>query len=132
MSDMATEAALLAAIALGAMLFFSFVVAPLIFLRLPTKAAAGLIGDLFPVYYISLAAVTIGSAVLAGLRYEAAMIWIVAMLFVLARFVLIPAIEKARSGGEKSSRFRLLHRASVGINLVQIILLAVAALGLAH
>lgn len=131
MSDMATESALLAAIALGAMLFFSFAVAPLVFLRLPNKTATGLIGDLFPVYYIALAAVTTGAALFAGLRAEAVLIWLVVALFLLARFLLIPALDKARVFGKKSPRFVMLHRASVGINLVQMFLLAVAALRLA-
>ncbi|MEC9367243.1 MAG: DUF4149 domain-containing protein [Pseudomonadota bacterium] len=131
MHDTAIVAALLSAVALGAMLFFSFAITPLIFLRLPTQTASGLVRDLFPVYYIALAAVTAGAGAFAGLRLEGILIWLTCILFLLARFVLVPAMEKERSGRDKSPRFVLLHRVSMVINLAQMVLLAVAAMRLA-
>lgn len=64
MPDMAVFSALVAAMACGAMLFFSFALAPLAFAGLPAETAGGFMRTAFPVYYAVLA----GDTVLAALR----------------------------------------------------------------
>ncbi len=122
------------ALLLGAKLFFSFVVAPMVFARLPAATAAGLMRAIFPVYY----SVTIALALLALLAFGMAqdvrgmiVLGAIAALGLVSRQVLLPRIEVWRPGKEAgeavaTAKFRALHRISVLINLAQ--MLAAAAL----
>ncbi len=126
-------AALLAAGVLGAMLFFAAVVAPLVFAHFPEDEAGAFIRRLFPRYYDVLAIVSALAAVLALGTLEGVILAAVAALFVLSRFWLMPRINAARDMGAAAvNRFESLHRASVVINLVQMVaLLGVMVLALA-
>ena len=108
------------ALILGGMVFFAFVFAPLVFVKLPAKTAGGFIREVFPVYYIAFA----GAALLAGAfaipRIDALILAIVSGFFLLARFWLMPKINQARDQGE-ARRFERLHRLSVFINAAQMI-----------
>lgn len=131
---MEVAAGFLLALALGGMAFFSFVFSPLVFVKLPAETAGPFIRQVFPWYFLivavlfALAALALaplhpGLAVLAGLM---------AALGVVNRQVLMPRINAFRDrmlAGDEAARqpFDRNHRASVGINLVQ---LAVAALAL--
>lgn len=129
MPDMAVFSALVAALACGAMLFFSFAVAPLAFARLPAETAGGFMRAAFPVYYAVLAGVTAVAALLAGTRPEALALWLVAAMFLGLRVLLVPALERVR--GRDRRAFSRLHRLSVAANAVQMVLLILAALRLA-
>lgn len=129
MPQLATLAGLVAAMAFGAMLLFSFAVAPLVFLKLPAETAGGFIRQLFPVYYLVLAAATALAALLTGASWEAAILWLVAALFLALRYGLIPALDRTRE--KNRAAFARLHRLSVVVNAVQMLLLAGVALRLA-
>jgi len=119
----------------GSMVFFGVVVAPLVFRVLPAETAGNFLRAFFPVYYLwgmALAAV----AAVTGAFVDwpsAALCLTVALLFVFVRQFLVPRINQARDASlagdtEASTRFQRTHRLSVGINMLQlIILLAVAA-----
>ncbi|RUL86921.1 DUF4149 domain-containing protein [Tautonia sociabilis] len=129
---------------LGALLFFSFGVAPIIFQVLEAAQAARFVRTLFPRYYawgatsatIALAAFTSGVLVYPEFRGPGALAQIVLLLGgVLGNLycgnVLTPRINAARDAGpEQSSRFDRLHRRSVRINALM--LLSSAVLVVAH
>ena len=129
----AAVAGVLCATAFGSMVFFSAVVAPLVFTRLPAEAAGAFIRQLFPVYYLVLAGLT-GAAALLVLGTDggnAALFAIVAGGFVYARQVLMPRINALRDAelagdAEAAPRFARAHRGSVVLNAVQMIALLVA------
>jgi len=119
-------AALLAAAVFGAMLFFAGVVAPLVFAQFPEEEAGAFIRRLFPRYYDVLAIASALAAVLALGTLEGGILAAVAALFVVSRFWLMPRINVARDAGAAAvQRFELLHRASVIINLAQMVALIV-------
>jgi hypothetical protein len=121
-------AALFAAAILGAMLFFAAVVAPLVFAHFPEADAGAFIRRLFPRYYDVLAIVTALGSLFALGSVVGALMSAVMVLFVVSRFWLMPRINAARDAG-RNARFALLHRASVIINVAQILaLLGVLAL----
>lgn len=113
---------------LGGMATFSFLFAPLVFLKLPGETAGGFIRQVFPWYYVfvTATAAVAGVALIATDAWRGGAMLAVAALGVIAREVLMPAINAARDRsltGEASAakRFDWLHRASVGINFVQLI-----------
>jgi len=119
-------AAMLAAAVLGAMLFFAGVVAPMVFAHFPEADAGAFIRRLFPRYYDVLAIASAVGAALALGTFEGMILAAVAALFVISRFWLMPRINAARDlGAAAEQRFEQLHRASVIINLVQMVALIV-------
>ena len=118
--DLQLWAQLATALVLGGMVFFAFVFAPLVFTKLPGKTAGGSIRDVFPVYYVTFAAVSLIAAALAAPRIDAAVLAVVGVLFLLARYWLMPKINTARDRGD-DPRFNGLHRLSVVINAAQMI-----------
>jgi len=122
-------AAFFAAAVLGAMLFFASVVAPLVFAHFPESDAGAFIRRLFPRYYDVLAVATALGSLFALGSAVGALMSAVMVLFVFSRFWLMPRINDARDAG-REARFALLHRASVVINMAQILAL-VGALALA-
>lgn len=127
--------ALLCAMALGGMLFFATVFAPLAFRALQPAAAGELLRQVFPVYYVTLIALTALAALLLWNRRETPVLVAVALLFVFARFALLPRISRARDarldGDEAEAKtFVRLHRLSVVINLAQMAALLAVCLRL--
>lgn len=118
----------------GSMVFFGVVVAPLVFRALPAEAAGTFLRAFFPNYYLwGLAVAVIAAAVAAFSDWPSvAMCVVVALLFAYARQSLMPKINLARDaslGGDTAAtgRFERLHRFSVVVNAVQLlVLLAVA------
>ena len=118
----------------GSMLFFALTVAPTVFRSLTADQAGLFLRAFFPKYYswgivVAIIAATVASATNIVV---AAACFLVALLFVIARQVLMPRINRARDdelndvpGARK--RFRLLHRWSVIINGAQMLLLVAAA-----
>ena len=121
----------LASALFGAMLFFAAVVAPAVFRFLEGEAAGKFLRGFFPIYYIVglvVAGATVPVAVWEGGFLAAGVLAVVACGFALSRFVLVDRINAARDAelaGEAGAkrRFRWLHRSSVLINLVQMLLL---------
>lgn len=121
----------LASALFGAMLFFAAVVAPSVFRFLEGEAAGRFLRGFFPVYYITglvVVGVAVPLAIWEGGFLAAGVLAVVACGFALSRFVLVARINIARDAelaGEAGAgrRFRWLHRASVLINLVQMLLL---------
>jgi hypothetical protein len=114
------------------MVFFSAVMAPLIFIKLGGEAAGRFIRQVFPWYYlVVIALAAVGAAALAVPRpVDAAVLGAVAAVGVAARQVLMPMINRARDAmlaGDAASktRFTRLHRLSVWINAAQIVAVAV-------
>ena len=130
--DAAGWGSLAIGITLGAMLFFSACVAPLVFMRLEAAIAGRFIRALFPWYYgFGLAGSALGALLCAGVAPMAAALSLASALgFLLARQVLMPAINAARDAAmadpAAARRFDRLHRASVLLNLVQVIVLLAA------
>ncbi|MDJ0893034.1 MAG: DUF4149 domain-containing protein [Gammaproteobacteria bacterium] len=118
------------ALTLGGMTFFSAVLAPLVFIKLPPETAGSFIRQVFPWYYLSMAATTL-IALTALLFVPGMMAALGALLtamvlagFVIARQVLMPKINRARDAmlaGDQAAgpRFNRLHRLSVMINACQ-------------
>ena len=115
----------------GGMAFFAFVFAPLVFIKLGTEGGGRFIREVFPVYYVAMGAVSIAAAVLlafasAARGADAPAMVCIGVVFLLARFVLLPAINRNRDAGQAGDgaarrRFDRLHRLSVGVNLVQML-----------
>jgi hypothetical protein len=116
------------ALAFGAMTFFSAVMAPLVFTKLPFETAGGFIRQVFPWYYLTVGGVSAVAALalLLGADGPAALLAAVtAAGFWFARQVLMPSINAARDAKE-TARFERLHRVSVVINAAQWLLVAAA------
>ena len=118
---------------LGAMVFFPSVVAPTVFRTLPEDHAGRFLRGLFPGYYAFLiAASTIGAAALWQQTWISAGLAAVAVSTLAVRQVLMPRINGWRdahlAGDEAAGRaFALGHRASVLINVAQLVFVAAAA-----
>ena len=117
---------ILTSIVLGAMLFFSFVVAPIIFKVLNEKQARIFIRQIFPFYYLfNLSLLLIILFYLSYrtlINYDFYLIATTAFLFALSLFILMPRINDARDQ-KNEKKFKRLHATSVIINFVQIFFL---------
>ena len=117
-------------IILGFMLFFPIVVAPTVFTILNEKQSSLFLRSFFPKYYlfgIILCMVAISFTFI--LEETLTLIFFLVMIsgFIYSRQILTPAINKARDDeikGNKQSKnkFEKLHRISVIINIIQILL----------
>jgi hypothetical protein len=125
-------AALALALTFGGMTFFSTVITPLVFSKLPLNIAGPFIRQVFPWYYLSMGLTTlIGVVALilgAGGSAASEVFLATAVLvgFAFAQEVLMPMINRARDremAGEFSAarRFRRLHLVSVIINGLQLL-----------
>lgn len=116
----------------GSMVFFSAVMAPLVFTKLDAETAGRFIRQVFPWYYltvITLAAVA-GLSLVFSRSLDSAVLASVAAAGVIARQVLMPRINGARDaalggGATARKRFSRLHRLSVWINAAQMFGVAV-------
>ena len=130
-------AILATAAAFGGMVFFAAVVAPLVFAKLPTPTAGAFIRQVFPVYYLVMAAATAVGAVLstAIAPTDALLLAGVSVAFLFARLVMLPRIDQARALAARgdataAARFRLLHRLSTVLNAVQLVAVTLALIRL--
>lgn len=123
---METLALVLTALVFGAMLFFSFVVAPMVFVKVPEADAGRFVRAVFPIYY----AIGAGFALVAGLLALGGWVgWLllaIALSFLWLRQGLMPAINRARdaslTGDEAAGqRFDRLHKLSVWANSGQLV-----------
>ena len=112
------------AISLGMMIFFSFVLAPMIFKILDAENAGKFVRKIFPYYYfVNLIFLIIALVVFiiissTGTRFYITMA--LALSFVFAQFILMPMINKLKDNNEEK-KFKYAHGTSVIINFAQII-----------
>ena len=130
-----------AALTFGAMAFFSFCVAPLVFIKLDADNASKLIRAIFPWYYlVVIAAGGLGALIFLTIAPRVAIgLAIAALGAFIARQGLMPRINGARdqanAGDEEAkARFDSLHRTSTRINAIGLIgaLASVILIGLDH
>ncbi len=113
---------------LGIMLFFSFVIAPVVFTTLDEENARKFIRRIFPFYYnvnlgISLIVLFI-FLFLSKLGVDFYLILAITLLFAASNYLLMPLINKYRDE-KQDKKFKYSHFISVVINFIQMLFLAV-------
>lgn len=124
---------LVTALLFGGMVLYSFGFAAFVFNALPPETAGPLIRRAFPHFYMFVLA---SSAVAAAIAFafdpaSSTILMAVAGTTILARQVLMPAINTATDAGLKA-RFKVLHGLSVAITLAHIGAVAVVLIRLAQ
>lgn len=116
----------LTAMILGIMLFFSFVIAPVVFTTLDEDNARKFIRRIFPFYYnVNLAIsfiVLLLFLFLSKLGVDFYLILLITILFATSNYLLMPLINKYRDE-KQDKKFKYSHFISVVINFVQMICL---------
>ena len=114
----------LIAVSLGAMLFFSFVIAPVIFKVLDANNASKFVRKIFPHYYlINLVILSVAVLLLlyiSSINLDFYITLVVTILFAFSLFILMPLINKFKDSKEEK-KFKYSHALSVIINFIQII-----------
>ena len=113
---------ILPSVVLGIMLFFSFAVAPVIFKVLEENDARKFVRTIFPYYYLINLLICIFLFYKNFISFDFYLLAIVAIMFAISLFILMPMINNARDQG-KEKKFKYLHAFSVIINFLQIIIL---------
>ena len=111
---------------LGIMLFFSFVIAPVVFTTLDEENARKFIRRIFPFYYninlgISLIVLII-FLILNKYGLDFYLILLMSILFATSNYLLMPLINKYRDE-KQDKKFKYSHFISVIINFIQMIIL---------
>ena len=116
----------LTAMILGIMLFFSFVIAPVVFTTLDEENARKFIRRIFPFYYnVNLGIsfiVLIIFFILSNFGINFYLILAVVLLFAISNYLLMPLINKYRDN-KQDKKFKYSHFISVIINFIQMICL---------
>ena len=116
----------LIAMILGIMLFFSFVIAPVVFTTLDEDNARKFIRRIFPFYYnVNLAIsciVLLLFLFLSKLGVDFYLILLITILFATSNYLLMPLINRYRDE-KQDKKFKYSHFISVIINFVQMICL---------
>ena len=111
---------------LGIMLFFSFVIAPVVFTTLDENNARKFIRRIFPFYYnVNLGIsfiVLITFILLSKIGVDFYLILAITVLFATSNYLLMPLINKYRDE-KQEKKFKYSHFLSVLINFFQIICL---------
>ena len=110
------------------MLFFSFVIAPVVFTTLDEQNARKFIRRIFPYYYN----VNLGISLLVLLillftrnfEIKFYLILVVAILFAISNYLLMPMINKFRDENQ-DKKFKYSHLTSVIFNFIQILILVI-------
>ena len=112
------------AISLGMMIFFSFVLAPMIFKILDAENAGKFVRKIFPYYYfvnlIFLSIAAILFFLVSSLNEDLYIILLLVMSFIFAQFILMPLINKLKDNNQEK-KFKYAHGLSVLINFLQMI-----------
>ena len=112
------------AISLGMMIFFSFVLAPMIFKILDAESAGKFVRKIFPYYYfVNLIFLTIATVIfffISSLGIDFYITLALALSFIFAQFLLMPLINKLKDNNQQK-KFKYAHGLSVLINFVQMI-----------
>ena len=113
---------------LGIMLFFSFVIAPIVFTTLDENNARKFIRRIFPFYYnVNLVIsfiVLITFILLSKLGIDFYLILAITLLFATSNYLLMPLINKYRDE-KQDKKFKYSHFLSVLINFVQMVCLVI-------
>ena len=121
----------LTAIILGAMIFFSFVVAPITFKLLDEENSRKFIRGIFPFYYLLNLILSFIASTLFFLNQHLSTDFLlmvsVSVLFAISNFILMPMINKFRDNNE-DKKFKISHFISVIINFIQLIFLVIILL----
>ena len=116
----------LTAMILGIMLFFSFVIAPVVFTTLDEDNARKFIRRIFPFYYnvnLGISFIVLLTFIfLSNLGIDFYLILAIAVLFATSNYLLMPLINKYRDE-KQDKKFKYSHFISVVINFIQIIAL---------
>jgi hypothetical protein len=110
---------LLVAANVGVMLFFTIVVAPVVFKVLPRDWAGVYVRAFFPRYFAFLGVTSLLAALSAAQASLQVALSLCAALFFFSLWVLTPRINQARDAG-KTRTFGALHGLSVVLNLAQL------------
>ena len=114
----------LIAISLGMMIFFSFIVAPVIFKVLDAVNAGKFVRKIFPFYYminlIILSLVVILIIYNSKINTDFYLVLFLALLFAFLLFILMPMINKFKDNNE-DKKFDFSHKFSVILNFVQMV-----------
>tara|TARA_X000000368_G_scaffold309933_1_gene247850 strand:+ start:174 stop:560 length:387 start_codon:yes stop_codon:yes gene_type:complete len=112
------------AISLGMMIFFSFILAPMIFKILDHENAGKFVRKIFPYYYFAnlvfLSTAVILLILISKINFEFYILISLVISFIFAQFILMPVINKLRDSN-KESKFKYAHGFSVIINFLQMI-----------
>ena len=112
------------AISLGMMIFFSFVLAPMIFKILDAESAGKFVRKIFPYYYfVNLIFLTIATIIFfftSSLGIDFYITLTLVLSFIFAQFLLMPLINKLKDNNQEK-KFKYAHGLSVLINFVQMI-----------
>ncbi|MEQ8410291.1 MAG: DUF4149 domain-containing protein [Erythrobacter sp.] len=129
---MTETALLLTALLFGGAVLYSFGFAAFVFSALPADLAGSLLRRAFPHFYLFVLGASAAGGALAAFAdsISAAVLAAIAGTTLVARQILMPAINSARDGG-RTDRFRLFHSLSVMITLAHIAGAAVALVRLA-
>ena len=113
---------------LGIMLFFSFVIAPVVFTTLDENNARKFIRRIFPFYYnvnLGLSLIVLLTFLfISKLGIDFYLILAITLLFATSNYLLMPLINKYRDE-KQDKKFKYSHLISVMINLIQMIFLVV-------
>ena len=113
---------------LGIMLFFSFVIAPVVFTTLDDENARKFIRRIFPFYYnvnLGLSIIVLLTFLfLSKLGIDFYLILAITLLFATSNYLLMPLINKYRDE-KQDKKFKYSHFLSVVINFVQMLFLVV-------
>ncbi len=109
----------------GVMLFFSVAVAPTIFKTLPQEWAGVYVRAFFPKYYAVLGVTCFAAALLSNQPAIQHTGFTCAALFAVSLFILTPRVNAAKENNQ-TKQFNVMHGLSVGVNLLQLILIIYA------
>ena len=116
----------LTAMILGIMLFFSFVIAPVVFTTLDEDNARKFIRRIFPFYYnvnLGISFIVLLTFIfLSNLGIDFYLILAITLLFATSNYLLMPLINKYRDE-RQDKKFKYSHFISVVVNFIQIIAL---------
>ena len=113
---------------LGIMLFFSFVIAPVVFTTLNEENARKFIRRIFPFYYnvnLGISLIVLFLFIFLGnFKFDFFLILTVAILFAVSNYLLMPLINKFRDENN-NKKFKYTHLISVIFNFIQMLFLVV-------
>ena len=113
---------------LGIMVFFSFVIAPVVFTTLDENNARKFIRRIFPFYYnvnLGISFIVLITFIFLGkIGIDFYLILVITLLFATSNYLLMPLINRYRDE-KQEKKFKYSHFISVLINFIQMICLVI-------